>query len=279
MDRRRFLVVAGSLAAGVAALGLGGKLALSQAARAESHPASTGDAHARTDDNAARGGGVAQDSWLMVIDLSKCDGCGKCTKACQTNMHSPQSQEWLRVYKVKDEHGGEFFLPRPCMNCRNAPCLKVCPVGATFETPDGVIMVDQERCIGCRYCLAACPYNARSFTWVTPSYTVEEVKHKYRVEEPWPLPRGVAAKCVFCAHLARDGKLPYCATGCPMGAIYFANEREDAMTNSLGETLPLRGTLSARGAFRWNEEAGTDPRVYYLPLGQGMSGAEATDGA
>ncbi len=210
--------------------------------------------------------GSPADSWVMLIDLARCDGCEECTKACQATHFVPFKQTWIQVYKVVDEEGGtSFYLPRPCFNCRDAPCLKVCPVGATFQDKDGIIFVDQNRCIGCRYCMAACPYNARFFNWTEPPHTVQELSHTYSPEAPWPHRRGVVEKCMFCAHRTRNGQLPACVSKCPMGAIYFGNEKEDAVTNSLGETIPFLQTLRTQAGFRWKEELGTDPRVYYLP--------------
>jgi molybdopterin-containing oxidoreductase family iron-sulfur binding subunit len=250
MDRRRFLKMAGIGAGAVAILAFGSKFLADKIVPAASDP---------------RLQGSSADSWVMLIDLDKCDGCGKCTTACQQAHYVPAGQTWIQVYQVQDEKGGSYFLPRPCFNCRNAPCLKVCPVGATYADPDGIIMVDQNRCIGCRYCMAACPYNARFFNWTEPKYPPEALAHPYSPEEPWPTHKGVVMKCMFCAHHARKGELPECAEGCPMGAIYFGNEAEDAVTNILGETLPFRATLTKEGGFRWKEELGTDPRVYYLP--------------
>ncbi len=250
MDRRRFVKLGLIGVGATAALAVGGKFLADKIVPAGVDP---------------RLRGSAADSWVMLIDLDKCDGCGKCTTACQQAHYVPAGQTWIQVYQVQDEKGGTYFLPRPCFNCRNAPCLKVCPVGATYSDPDGIILVDHTRCIGCRYCMAACPYNARFFNWTEPSYPPEALAHPYSPEEPWPTEKGVVLKCMFCAHAARDGKLPECATGCPMGAIYFGNESENAVTNSLGETLPFRATLTREGGFRWKEELGTDPRVYYLP--------------
>ncbi len=250
MDRRKFLKIAG-IGAGAVAI-----LALSSKFLADHIIPAAGDVRLR---------GSGSNSWVMLIDLSKCDGCGKCTLACQQAHYVPFNQQWIQVYSVTDATGGTYHLPRPCMNCRNAPCVHVCPVGATYVDPDGVVLVDQTRCIGCRYCLAACPYNARSFNWLEPTYPPEALAHPYSPEEPWPTHKGVAMKCMFCAHDARKGQLPVCVTGCPMGAIYFGDENEDAVTNGFGQTLPFRATLQTQGGFRWKEELGTDPRVYYLP--------------
>ena len=250
MDRRRFLKMAGIGAGAVAVLAIGGKFLADRIVPASQDP---------------RLRGSSVDSWVMMIDLKKCDGCKKCTLACQQAHYVPFDQQWIQVYTVTDETGATYSLPRPCMNCRNAPCVHVCPVGATYVDPDGTVLIDHTRCIGCRYCLAACPYNARSFNWTTPYYPPAALAHPYSPVVPWPTPMGVAFMCMFCAHRARMGLLPVCTVGCPMGAIYFGNENEDAVTNSQGETLPFRATLQNQGGFRWKEELGTDPRVYYLP--------------
>lgn len=206
--------------------------------------------------------------WVMVIDLAKCDGCGACTRGCKEVHFVPDGQEWIKVYEVRDEFGHRYFLPRPCMQCENAPCLKVCPVGATYRRNDGVVLIDHERCIGCRYCMAACPYDARFFNWSEPTHTPEELAHTYSPAAPWPHRKGVVEKCMFCAHNSEHGELPACVTACTKemgnGAIYFGDLREDAVSNGI-ETLPLAKTLRERGGFRLKEELGTGPRVWYLP--------------
>jgi len=206
--------------------------------------------------------------WVMLIDLARCNGCGECTKGCSREHFVPQGQEWIKVFKVQEELGAEYFLPRPCMQCDNAPCVKVCPVNATFRRDDGVVQIDHDRCIGCRYCMAACPYNARSFNWSEPVHTPEELSHTYSIEEPWPHRVGVVEKCMFCAHLTKHGKLPACVRACTAemgdGAIFFGDLREDAVSNGV-ETIPLAKTLRERGGFRFKEELGTLPRVWYLP--------------
>src|SRR5438132_9734232 len=105
--------------------------------------------------------------WAMVIDLARCDGCKECTTACQKT-HFTGTQEWITVLDFTDEAGGHYFLPRPCMQCENAPCLNVCPVGATFRDENGNVLINHDICIGCRFCMAACPYGARSFNWGQP---------------------------------------------------------------------------------------------------------------
>ncbi len=202
--------------------------------------------------------------WVMLIDLARCDGCGDCSRACNEEHFVPPGQEWIKVYEIEDEFGHRYYLPRPCMHCEDAPCLKVCPVGATYRRQDGVILVDHTRCIGCRYCMAACPYDARSFNWSEPPHTPEEVAHAYSPEAPWPHRMGVVEKCMFCAHYADRGDLPACVRGCPMEAIYFGDLREDAVSNGR-EVLRLSETLVREHGFRLKEELGTGPRVWYLP--------------
>lgn len=206
--------------------------------------------------------------WVMLIDLAKCNGCGKCTEGCSEAHFVPDGQQWIKVYEVEDEFGHRYFLPRPCMHCENAPCLKVCPVGATYRRQDGVILVDHNRCIGCRYCMAACPYDARSFNWAEPEHTAEELAHTYSPEAPWPHRAGVVEKCMFCAHMTEHGTLPACVRACTKemgnGAIYFGDLREDTVSNGV-ERIPLAKTLREKGGFRLKEELGTEPRVWYLP--------------
>src|SRR5580765_6851036 len=103
--------------------------------------------------------------WAMVIDLRKCDGCEKCTKACQQTHALGKDQKWLNVYKLTSTTGQTSFMPRLCMQCENPPCTRVCPVGATYKNAEGVVLVNQNTCIGCRTCMAACPYEARYFNW------------------------------------------------------------------------------------------------------------------
>ena len=204
--------------------------------------------------------------WVMVIDLAKCDGCRDCTRACSAMHFVPPAQEWIRVYEIADNPAaGPYFLPRPCMQCDNPPCVRGCPVGATFKRTDGIVMQDNDRCIGCRNCIAQCPYSARAFNWGEPPHTAQEMAVPYNIEYQYPHRKGVVEKCIFCPHLLREGKLPACAQKCSMGAIYFGDELEDAVTNSKGETIQL-SKIAKRGAgFRLLEELGTEPRVFYLP--------------
>ena len=204
--------------------------------------------------------------WVMVVDLAKCDGCRDCTRACTAMHFVPQFQEWIKVYEVTDNPAsGPYFLPRPCMQCDNPPCVRGCPTGATFKRTDGIVIQDNDRCIGCRNCIAQCPYSARFFNWAEPQHVAQELAQAYSTEYNFPHRKGVVEKCIFCPHLLREGKLPACAQACKMGAVYFGDELEDAVTNSLGETIQLSKIGKKGAAFRLMEDLGTEPRVYYLP--------------
>ncbi|MBI5652752.1 MAG: 4Fe-4S dicluster domain-containing protein [Chloroflexi bacterium] len=178
----------------------------------------------------------------------------------------PPGQEWIKVFKNRDNHVADaYWFPRPCMQCDNSPCAKVCPVGATFKREDGIVLVDQERCIGCRYCIAACPYGSRSFNWVEPPHTPQELAAKYSVELNYPHRKGVVEKCIFCPTLAREGKLPACAQACTMNAIYFGDQVEDVVTNHAGVSVSFTQLIREKGGFSFMEDLGTEPRVWYLP--------------
>ena len=224
--------------------------------------------------------GVPGRRWVMVIDLASCDGCALCSRACSTAHFIPPDREWLRVYRMQDSpDAAQYWLPRPCFQCDDPPCARVCPVGATFKRDDGIVLVDNERCIGCRFCMAACPYSARTFNWSPPADPPAAVARGYSPE--WGYPRGVGTteKCDFCPDMARVGKLPHCVTGCPMGAIWFGDENEDAVTNSSGDAVQLTKLLRDRAAYRQLEELGTKPRVYYLPPVQRRYPAPGDPGA
>jgi dimethyl sulfoxide reductase iron-sulfur subunit len=209
--------------------------------------------------------------WAMVIDLRKCEGCTtideppQCTAACQERHYLPEDQTWIKVFEMEHPQGGTFFMPRPCMQCENAPCLNVCPVAATYRDGTGNILVDQDRCIGCRMCMAACPYGARYFNWETPPAPPEQVVFAQRSPDyPVPQKRGTVGKCVFCAHETEYGRLPACAEGCPMNAIYFGDLLADVATNGK-EIVVLSRFIGENSGFRFKEELGTRPRVSYIP--------------
>jgi molybdopterin-containing oxidoreductase family iron-sulfur binding subunit len=210
--------------------------------------------------------GIPGRKFVMVIDLAKCDGCGTCTLSCGKMHFIPPDRQWIKVLRMQDaEHTAPYFFPQPCYHCDNPPCTKVCPVDATFKRQDGIVLIDNERCIGCRFCMAACPYGARSFNWARPHDPPEALAESYSPEHGYPRRVGTVEKCDFCPDMAAQGKLPGCVGGCPMGALYFGDQNEDAVTNSQGETLRLSKLLLDRSGYRHLEELGTKPRVYYLP--------------
>jgi len=150
------------------------------------------------------------------------------------------------------------------MNCQNAPCVKVCPVGASYYNEEGIVLIDNKLCIGCRFCMAACPYGARYFNWEEPKQASNNVTGQSTPEFANTHIRGTVEKCDFCAHLARDGTLPPCVSACPTQAIYFGDFAEDAVSNA-EETIPFLETLEQKFGYRYKEELGTGPRVFYLP--------------
>jgi molybdopterin-containing oxidoreductase family iron-sulfur binding subunit len=256
VDRRAFLVRAAAAGGSVVAAGR-------MVTFFRGEPAEAAASSAQTDTS----------QWVMVIDLARCDGCKECTKACQEE-HFTGDQEWIQVFEVTDPSGAQYFMPRPCMQCENAPCLNVCPVGATFRNENGTVLIDHDICIGCRFCMAACPYGARSFNWGEPDNPPGASLAKYSPEYPIPHRKGTPDKCMFCAHDAEVGKLPACVTACPMSAIWFGDLVRDIATNGL-ETVKLSWLLAERDAFRLKEELGTRPRVWYLP-GNGQQAKEVT---
>jgi dimethyl sulfoxide reductase iron-sulfur subunit len=218
-------------------------------------------------EGATHGAGVEASSsgsqWAFLIDLRRCDGCEHCTTACQNAHYLPKEQTWIKVYKLTNAAGLSYAMPRLCMQCENPPCVRVCPVGATFRNSEGVTLVDQNVCIGCRTCMAACPYEARYFNWTEPRAVPASLRQMPMPEFPVPQQKGTVGKCVLCVHNTREGKLPACVEGCPMEALYVADLTTDAATNGK-ETVKLSKYLRENDAVRFREELGTRPRVWYI---------------
>jgi len=212
--------------------------------------------------------GIPNKKFVMVFDLAKCDGCKTCTFSCQSMHYTESDREWIKVFKMKDaETLAPYYFPKPCYHCDNPPCTKVCPVGATFKREDGIVLIDNERCIGCRCCMAACPYSTRFFNWAhpNPDQVAAVGNMTYSPEQSVPRRMGTVEKCDFCPDMIRQGKMPACASSCPMDVIYFGDQNEDAVTNSSGVTVRLSQLLEDNAGYRQYEELGTEPRVYYLP--------------
>ncbi len=226
---------------------------------------------------------VEQRRWIMVIDTRKCVGCDACTVGCVAENKLPPGVVYRPVVK---EEFGEFpnvqlrFTPRPCMQCENPPCVPVCPVKATWKRPDGITTIDYDKCIGCRYCITACPYNARTSDF-GEFYTHDEAagaptgddRPLSGPEQPWEdvpnfeygkawtrrsggSPRGNARKCHFCLHRLEVGQLPTCVTTCIGRATYFGDDNDP---NCLAKELITRNQVQ-----RLLPHKGTKPRVYYI---------------
>jgi menaquinone reductase, iron-sulfur cluster-binding subunit len=221
--------------------------------------------------------------WGMVIDLDRCTGCQACVMACKAENNVPavgakeavrgRIISWMQVLTEEDELSGEVkrFVPRPCLHCDDPPCTKVCPVYATYRNPEGIVAQIYARCIGCRFCMAACPYNAKYFNW-----------YRYQKDAPGQnpdvsvRPKGVVEKCTFCHHRLQKAKaralaerrelapgeyVPACAEACPARAIVFGD-----LSDQGSEVFRL--ARSSR-AFRLQEQLGTKPKVIYLTEGEG----------
>jgi molybdopterin-containing oxidoreductase family iron-sulfur binding subunit len=211
--------------------------------------------------------GIAGRRWVMVIDLSKCRNARKCMSACQEAHHLRPEQHHINVLKMQETPDTQpFYMPKPCMHCDNPPCTAVCPVDATFKRQDGIVLIDNERCIGCRFCVAACPYSARVFHWQEPLFAEQDKDLIYDVEQNVPQRRGTITKCLFSADKLREGNMPSCVSACPNGVYYFGDENEDVVTNgTTKESVRFRKLLADNGGYTLMPELGTKPRVYYLP--------------
>ena len=173
----------------------------------------------------------------------------------------------MNTLKMQDTPGtSPYHMPKNCQHCDNPPCVSVCPVDATYKRDDGIVLIDNERCIGCRFCMAACPYSARIFNWIEPKDAATHEGKDYNVELNVPQKLGTISKCLFSADRLREGKLPYCVEACPNSVYWFGDENEDAVTNgTTKETTRLSKLLRDNGGYQLMPELGTKPRVYYLP--------------
>jgi molybdopterin-containing oxidoreductase family iron-sulfur binding subunit len=222
-----------------------------------------------TDLKAAAHAGLPNRKFVMVIDLARCKNARKCVESCQEGHLLPKDHEWIKIYLLQDDNlTAKYWFPRPCFHCDKPMCVSVCPVGATFKRPDGIVLVDNQRCIGCKFCMTGCPYSARVFNWKDPEVKVPE-GHIYDPETNIPATEGTVGKCLFCADKLRKNELPRCVTACPMGVLYFGDLLEDTVTNG-NETERFSKLMADRAGYRYREELGTLPSVYYLPPTQRM---------
>lgn len=217
--------------------------------------------------------GIPGKKFVMVVDLAKCKNAKKCMKSCQDHHQLKPEQHHINVLEMEDEDNGlTYYMPKPCQHCDNPPCVSVCPVDATFKRQDGIVLVDNERCIGCRFCIAACPYSARTFNWTEPRDAEKYKDVAYNMELNVPQKKGTVTKCAFSADQLREGKMPYCVSACPNGVYFFGDANEDLVTNgTTKETVRLSSLLKDNAAYTLMPELGTKPSVYYLPPRQSKS--------
>ena len=200
----------------------------------------------------------------MVIDLSKCKNARKCVEACQEGHMLPKDHDWMKLYLLQDDHNtARYWFPRPCFHCDKPMCVSVCPVGATYKRDDGIVLIDNQRCIGCKFCMTGCPYSVRVFNWKDPEVKLP-AGHVYDPETGIPQVEGTVGKCIFCADKLRKNELPRCVSACPMGVLYFGDLFEDTVTNGT-ETVRFSKLMTDRAGYSYREELGTLPSVYYLP--------------
>jgi Fe-S-cluster-containing dehydrogenase component len=195
----------------------------------------------------------------MVIDLKRCIGCYGCQISCKAEHGTPPGVFFARV--VKREVGTypsvrKIFLPILCNHCEDPPCEEVCPTGATFKRPDGIVDIDVNLCVGCRYCMQACPYEARYFNAKERFYFDGQGPTPYEAARSRH-PTGVTLKCNFCAHRLERGEQPSCVVTCPSVARTFGD-----LDDPNSEVSRL---IKERGGAPLHPELGTGPSVYYLP--------------
>jgi Fe-S-cluster-containing dehydrogenase component len=213
--------------------------------------------------------------FVYALSLSRCVGCRKCVHACVAENNQSRSPEvqYIKVLKMPNngtlnmEKGdpnyeaksvpepGFFFMPVQCHQCQNPPCVKVCPVKATWQEPDGITVIDYNWCIGCRYCEAACPYFARRFNFATPSIPSNQINPDMSYLGNRPRPKGVVEKCHFCLQRTRAGRYPACVEVCPTGARKFGN--------ILDPNSEVSYILKNKRVLVLKEEQGTLPRFFY----------------
>jgi len=211
--------------------------------------------------------GLKGHKWVMVIDLAKCRNARMCIAACQQAHHLRPEQYHINTLRMQDSKDTKpYFMPKPCYHCDNPPCTKVCPVNATWKRSDGIVLINNERCIGCRFCMAACPYSARVFNWFQPLEVEGDDERVYDVELNVPQKKGTITKCLFSADRLRQGKLPYCVSSCPNSVYWFGDKNEDTVTNgTTGETTRFSELIRENAGYTVHEELGTKPQVFYLP--------------
>jgi Fe-S-cluster-containing dehydrogenase component len=213
--------------------------------------------------------------FAYALDLSLCTGNRRCAEACARENNLPETPKFRYIRVVEMERGtvdfengnhyydvdevpeeGKTYFPVQCQHCENAPCCKVCPVQATWKEPDGIVVVDYDWCIGCRYCIAACPYFGRRFNFAKPTLRPSRINPNQAYLSNRLRPVGVVEKCTFCLQRTRRGLYPACLEACPTGARKFGN-----LADPHSE---VRVMLERKRVFVLKEELGTLPRFYYF---------------
>jgi dimethyl sulfoxide reductase iron-sulfur subunit len=204
----------------------------------------------------------------MIIDLDKCTGCMSCDVACKRENFTPPGVHWSKVHIYETgtyPHSKLRSLPTLCMHCDEPACRKACPTGATTKRPDGVVNIDNERCIGCGYCALACPYGARALNRAEPQpyhapydFTPFEKIGYFQRLGAVEHGKGVIEKCTFCVHRLEHGGQPACVETCPAGARVFGD-----LDDPESEAARLASANGAKGRL---EEQGTKPKVLYISL-------------
>lgn len=210
-----------------------------------------------------------------AFNISQCQGYMNCVTACveENNQDRKSELQYIRIHEMKDGKGinfeeaddnyyhevpaeGHFYIGTQCFQCDNPPCVDVCPVQATWKEDDGLVVVDYDWCIGCRYCLAACPYDGRRFNWSTPEVPENEVNKNQHYLGNRMRKKGVTEKCTFCVQRSRSGKNPACVDACPTGARIFGNLLDPNST--------IRWVIENKKVFRLKEDLGTEPKFWYF---------------
>ena len=209
-----------------------------------------------------------------ALNLSVCTGCRRCADAChhENNHDRATNNSYIRVFELSEgsldfangttdyDHAvprdDKFYMPVQCHQCDNPPCVDVCPVEATWKEADGIVVVDYNWCIGCRYCEAACPYHARRFNWTKPEIPAEEINPNQAYLSNRIRPQGVMEKCTFCLHRTRQGRQPACQEACPTGARVFGN--------LLDPNSEIRWVLENKRVYILKEHLGLLPRFFYF---------------
>jgi molybdopterin-containing oxidoreductase family iron-sulfur binding subunit len=209
-----------------------------------------------------------------AFNVTRCEGFMECVSACvkENNLDRKSHTQYIRIFEM--EHGemspefgdGKYFHEVPiadhfymgvqCFQCDNPPCIKACPTKATWKEPDGIVVVDYDWCIGCRYCMAACPYYGRRFNWNEPYVPLKEMTKKQHYLGNRMRAKGQMEKCTFCVQRSREGRLPACVEACPTGSRVFGN--------LLDPKSEIRFVLKNKKVFRLKKDLGTDPKYWYF---------------